>query len=128
MTEPNAIPRFYGIYRGTVYNDVDPTGAGRIQVIVPQVGGKTDPLDWAMPCWPPGWTNGLVKPHASHVFTDDSASPSTKTLVHTNNVAAAGSNPGGHVLHFKVPKKGTPVWVQFEAGDARHPVWMGTWH
>ena len=25
-----------------------------------------------------------------------------------------------------VPEVGTAVWIQFEAGDPEHPVWMGT--
>jgi hypothetical protein len=127
MTEVAGVPRFYGIYRGTVFDAVDPERKGRLRIIVPAVGGTHDPLDWAMPCWPPGWTHGLVKPHANHVFTDDADTPSSKTLVHSNNVLPAGTDPGGHVLHFKTPKRREPVWVMFEAGDARRPVWMGTW-
>jgi hypothetical protein len=25
-----------------------------------------------------------------------------------------------------VPEVGTVVWIEFEAGDSEHPVWMGT--
>jgi len=48
MTEPT---KFYGIYRGTVVNNVDPMQLGRIMALVPDVGGVT-PSTWAMPCVP----------------------------------------------------------------------------
>jgi uncharacterized protein involved in type VI secretion and phage assembly len=43
--------RYYGKYRGTVVNNVDPMQMGRLQVIVPDVGGVI-PGTWAMPCLP----------------------------------------------------------------------------
>ncbi len=43
--------RYFGIYRGTVVNNVDPLQIGRIMAIVPDVGGIT-PSTWAMPCVP----------------------------------------------------------------------------
>jgi uncharacterized protein involved in type VI secretion and phage assembly len=43
--------RYYGIYRGTVANNIDPMQLGRIMAIVPDVGAAT-PLTWAMPCVP----------------------------------------------------------------------------
>jgi hypothetical protein len=43
--------RFYGKYRGTVVNNVDPLQIGRIQAIVPDVSGEV-PTSWAMPCFP----------------------------------------------------------------------------
>jgi uncharacterized protein involved in type VI secretion and phage assembly len=43
--------RFYGKYRATVSNNVDPERKGRIQVEVPDVLGVT-PSSWAMPCVP----------------------------------------------------------------------------
>jgi hypothetical protein len=43
--------RFYGKYRGTVVNTLDPLQIGRIQVLVPAVGGLA-PSTWAMPCVP----------------------------------------------------------------------------
>ncbi|GAA1445869.1 phage baseplate assembly protein V [Leifsonia poae] len=42
---------YYGKYRGTVAQNVDPMQLGRIQVIVPDVGGLV-PGTWAMPCVP----------------------------------------------------------------------------
>jgi uncharacterized protein involved in type VI secretion and phage assembly len=43
--------KFYGKYRGTVVNAVDPMQLGRIQAIVPDVLGVI-PSSWAMGCFP----------------------------------------------------------------------------
>jgi hypothetical protein len=43
--------QYYGKYRGTVFNNVDPEQIGRIQAIVPDVFGEA-PSSWAMPCLP----------------------------------------------------------------------------
>ena len=43
--------RFYGKYRATVLNNVDPMQMGRIQVIVPAVS-TVAPSSWALPCLP----------------------------------------------------------------------------
>jgi uncharacterized protein involved in type VI secretion and phage assembly len=51
MTDMPMQPRFYGKYRGTVVNNVDPMQIGRIQAIVPDVSGLI-PTSWAMPCLP----------------------------------------------------------------------------
>jgi hypothetical protein len=48
MTEMN---KYYGKYRGTVVNNLDPEQRGRIQALVPDVLGVT-PSSWAMPCAP----------------------------------------------------------------------------
>ena len=45
------INKYYGKYRATVINNVDPEQRGRIQAIVPDVLGIT-PSSWAMPCLP----------------------------------------------------------------------------
>ena len=42
---------FYGKYRGTVVNNVDPLNIGRLQLVVPDVLGRI-PSSWAMPCVP----------------------------------------------------------------------------
>jgi len=42
---------YFGIYRGTVINNIDPMQLGRIQAIVPDAGGIT-PSTWATPCVP----------------------------------------------------------------------------
>lgn len=43
--------RYYGKYRGTVVNNLDPEQRGRIMAIVPDVNGLI-PTTWAMPCVP----------------------------------------------------------------------------
>lgn len=45
------IQKFFGKYRGTVLQNLDPMQLGRIQVIVPDVSGLL-PTSWAMPCFP----------------------------------------------------------------------------
>ncbi len=47
----NEGPKYFGIYRGTVFNNVDPLQIGRIMALVPDAGGVT-PSSWAMPCVP----------------------------------------------------------------------------
>jgi uncharacterized protein involved in type VI secretion and phage assembly len=47
----NDAQRYYGKYRGTVLNNVDPMQIGRLLVQVPDVTGLT-PSSWAMPCFP----------------------------------------------------------------------------
>jgi len=44
-------PRFYGKYRGTVINNVDPMQLNRVLVQVPEVLGP-GVSSWAMPCLP----------------------------------------------------------------------------
>ncbi len=43
--------KFYGKYRGSVINNIDPLRIGRVQVMVPDVGGVSI-SSWAMPCVP----------------------------------------------------------------------------
>lgn len=43
--------KYYGKYRGTVIQNVDPEQMGRIQAMVPDVSGLL-PSSWAMPCVP----------------------------------------------------------------------------
>lgn len=50
---------YFGKYRGTVINNVDPMQIGRLQVMVPDVTGLI-PATWAMPCAPlAGIQNGM---------------------------------------------------------------------
>lgn len=61
MTDINTtstLQQYYGKYRGTCVNNVDPMMQGRIQVIVPDV--TIVPSSWAMPCFPvSGIQNGV---------------------------------------------------------------------
>jgi len=51
--------KFFGKYRGTVLNNIDPLQEGRIQVIVPDVSAIA-PSSWAVPCVPlAGIQNGF---------------------------------------------------------------------
>lgn len=43
--------KYYGKFRATVLNNVDPMQIGRIQVVVPDVSNLF-PSTWAMPCFP----------------------------------------------------------------------------
>ena len=46
----STVKKYYGKYRGTVINNLDPMQMGRIMVIVPDV--SVIPSSWAMPCVP----------------------------------------------------------------------------
>src|SRR5712691_10923681 len=46
----NDSKRYFGKYRGTVTNNVDPLQIGRVQVMVPDVLNIM-PSSWAMPCF-----------------------------------------------------------------------------
>ncbi len=43
--------KFFGVYRGTVVDNIDPLQIGRLMVLVPDAGGVI-PSTWAMPCVP----------------------------------------------------------------------------
>lgn len=43
--------KYYGLYRATVFNNVDPLQMGRLQLTVPDVS-NTLPTTWALPCVP----------------------------------------------------------------------------
>jgi uncharacterized protein involved in type VI secretion and phage assembly len=45
------LAQYFGKYRGTVVNNVDPMQMGRIMAIVPDVTGPL-PSSWALPCVP----------------------------------------------------------------------------
>ena len=49
----NEAQKYYGKYRGTVVNNIDPMQIGRIQAIVPDVSNVML-TSWAMPCMPVG--------------------------------------------------------------------------
>lgn len=64
--------KYYGKYRGTVVNNLDPLQQGRIQVMVPDVSALI-PSSWAMPCLPAaGIQNGLfaVPPIGAGVWVE----------------------------------------------------------
>ena len=47
----NGDKKYWGKYRGTVFNNVDPEFRGRIQAMVPDAAGLL-PSSWALPCFP----------------------------------------------------------------------------
>jgi hypothetical protein len=49
--------KFYGKYRGTVINNIDPMQIGRIQAMVPDVSNFI-PTSWCMPCLLAGKSSG----------------------------------------------------------------------
>lgn len=67
--------KFYGKYRGTVINNVDPEFLGRLLVEVPDVLGLT-PSSWAVPCTPLAGPTGppmgvyLVPPIGAGVWVE----------------------------------------------------------
>ncbi len=64
--------RYYGKYRGTVIENIDPLQIGRVMVQVPDLKGET-PSSWAMPCVPvAGIAAGcfMVPPIGSQVWVD----------------------------------------------------------
>ena len=68
----DGIRKYYGKYRGTVYNNIDPKGLGRVQVIVPAVQA-TPLLHFATLCTPiSGIQNGMyaVPPIGAGVFVE----------------------------------------------------------
>ena len=64
--------QFFGKYRGTVSNNVDPQMMGRVQVCVPAVLGDNT-MSWAMPCVPyagPGVGFFMVPPVGASVWVE----------------------------------------------------------
>lgn len=58
----------YGKHRGTVVDDNDPMGLGRLRAVVPAI--SPEPLGWAMPCVPYGGNRRkrLIPPPGSGVW------------------------------------------------------------
>lgn len=75
MTETHQGQRFFGKYRGTVMNNIDPNNVGRLLVQVPDVLGPT-PSSWAEPCVPLAGPTGppmgvfLVPPIGAGVWVE----------------------------------------------------------
>ena len=79
--------KYYGVYRGSVVDNIDVNEQGMVQVTCPSVKGDSTPLKaWAYP----------------------------KSMY-------AGENMGV----FFPPEIGSNVWVEFENGDLRNPVYDG---
>ena len=50
---------YYGKYRGTVADNEDPEGRGRLKLTVPSLFGADTVTDWALPCLPFGGEDGV---------------------------------------------------------------------
>lgn len=112
--------RFYGVYPATVHDNSDPQGLLRLRLKVRMVLGDAV-SDWAMPCLPTGWRDGVVKPHSDHSFTDANDGDNS-----SGDKAVALTHDHNHELIDRVPSLGSTVWVMFVAGDQDFPVWLGT--
>jgi len=70
---PGANPtRYYGKYRGTVLENIDPQQLGRVLLQVPDVLGLT-PSSWALPCVPVAGSQAgcfMVPPIGSQVWVE----------------------------------------------------------
>jgi uncharacterized protein involved in type VI secretion and phage assembly len=75
MTKTSGAKQFYGKYRGTVLNNIDPMQVGRLLVSVPDVLGPL-PTSWAAPCVPLAGPTGppmgvyLVPPIGAGVWVE----------------------------------------------------------
>ena len=72
MTDMSPQTRFFGKYRGTVINNIDPNQMGRLQVRVPAVYGSNT-LNWAMPCVPYAGPNEgfyMIPPVGANVWVE----------------------------------------------------------
>jgi uncharacterized protein involved in type VI secretion and phage assembly len=64
--------QYWGKYRGTVANNVDPQQLGRLQITVPTVLGDSR-LSWAMPCVPyagPGVGFFALPPNGARIWVE----------------------------------------------------------
>lgn len=80
---PTAPRRYYGKYRGSVVNNLDPMQLGRVQVSVPRVLGDGR-MAWAMPCVPyAGSGVGLfaVPPVGANVWVEFEAGDIDKAIL-----------------------------------------------
>jgi hypothetical protein len=94
--------RFYGKYRGLVFNNLDPLGRGRLQALVPEVLGET-PSTWALPCAPyAGTGSGLftIPPVGAGVWIEFEAGDVSRPIW-SGTWWAAGEVP--------MDEKGTPA-------------------
>jgi uncharacterized protein involved in type VI secretion and phage assembly len=75
MKDANTSPRYFGKYRGTVMNNLDPMLLGRLLVSVPDVLSLA-PSSWAVPCVPLAGPTGppmgvfLVPPIGAGVWVE----------------------------------------------------------
>ncbi len=90
--------RYYGIYRALVIDVADPEKRGRVRVQVPSIGQAT-PDDVPIDQWALPCMPGL----------------------------SVGKKQGQMHGDFHPPNVDDQVWVNFEEGDTRYPVYVGGW-
>jgi len=117
--------RYYGLYRGICYNNVDPTGHNQIQVSIPDLLGDPKLNPKGVTGWIPGCMpvvdNGT---HANHTDTYTTTAATVGQYgSHTHNVTLNSA----HSSHISVPNINQVVWIMFEKGDPNFPVWMGVY-
>jgi phage baseplate assembly protein gpV len=107
--------RHYGKYRGSVVDNQDPDGRGRLKLQVPSLLGD-ETTDWALPCFPFGGVDQagtyLVPPVGALVWVEfeqgDLSYPVWTGTYWTSGVAAPSNEPAkrifrtpfGHSLEF----------------------------
>lgn len=97
--------RHYGKYRGSVVDNQDPDGRGRLKVLVPSLLGDQE-TDWALPCFPFGGADQtgtyLVPPVGALVWVEfeqgDLSYPIWTGTYWTSGVAAPAHDPAKRVL------------------------------
>ena len=109
MTEDRK--RYYGIYRGKVHSNLDPSGRKRLKLTIPQVLGSHI-TGWVDACFPPAV---LYNHGDSHEATTTTSLDPDET--HTHEVTL--------LAHVGIPDIGSVVFVMFESGDPDYPVWIG---
>jgi len=70
--------RFVGVYRGMVQSADDPSGRGRVQVTIPQMGVSSQ---WAPVCRPAGGVSGSVRVGASCIVAFEAGDPSAPVVM-----------------------------------------------
>ncbi len=89
--------RYYGTYPGRVIDNQDPEGRCRIRATCPAIN-MPDPKNVPGGFWMLPCMNGM------------------------------GTTPDGQTTgEFHPPEEGTNVWVQFQFGDPRCPIYVGGW-
>jgi hypothetical protein len=111
--------KYYGIYRGTCYDNADPENTNRIILICPQVLG-TNLSNWAHPMIPIT-NNGTHDNHTDEYTTSSVNDGGQYASSHTHTVTLNSA----HSSHITMPDINQSVWVMFEGGDPNFPIWVG---
>jgi hypothetical protein len=89
----NEVCQYYGKYRGTVVNNIDPEQRGRLLVTVPDVLG-VNLSSWAMPCLPMAGSNmGISRCRSLALASGSNLSRATRNT--RSGLAVLGDSGGG---------------------------------